>query len=224
MNNEILWILTMIINFMLILVAFKLFGKSGLIAWVVLSVVIANVQVLKTVEMFGFITTTGNILYATSFLATDIMNEIYGRKEAVKAVYIGFFALFSTTVIMQLTLIIAPHASDWAQPALQAIFGIMPRIALASATAYLLSQRFDVGAYDFWKKRFPEFKYIWIRNNGSTMISQLIDTTVFTFIAFWGVFPPEVFIDIYITTYVLKFIVAVSDTPFVYIARWMHDK
>lgn len=223
MSNEALWLITMLANFGLILLAFKLFGKYGMVAWTVLAVIVANIEVLKTVEMFGLVTTTGNILFATSFLATDILNEIYGKDEAKRAVHIGFFALFATNVVMQLTLQFTPHASDWASESLNIIFGIMPRVALGSALAYLISQRHDVWAYALWKKKFPENKHIWIRNNASTVISQLIDTTIFCFIAFWGVFPVEVFWDIFLTTYLLKFIVAVADTPFVYVARWLYD-
>lgn len=224
MNNELLWIVTLLVNFGLITIAFKLFGKYGMIAWTVLAVIVANIEVLKTVEMFGMVTTTGNILFATSFLATDILNEVYGRKYAQKAVLIGFFALLSTTIVMQTTLMFVPHASDWAAEHLQVLFGFLPRVALASATAYLVSQYHDVWAYDFWKRRYGKTSQIWIRNNASTIVSQLIDTTIFCFIAFWNVFPIEVFWDIYITTYILKFVVAIADTPFVYIARYLYDR
>lgn len=222
--NELFWVVTALINFGLILLAYRLFGKVGLYGWIVLVIVLANVQVLKTVELFGMVTTTGNILFATSFLVTDILNEIYGRTAARRAVLLGFFGLISATIVMQLTLQFLPHASDWAQPALETIFGIFPRVALASATAYLISQFHDVWAYSMWRKRFGSKKQIWLRNNLSTMISQAIDTVIFCFIAFWNVFPIEVFWDILITTYFLKWIVAAGDTPFVYIARWMYEK
>jgi uncharacterized integral membrane protein (TIGR00697 family) len=99
------------------------------------------------------------------------------------------------------------------------IFSLMPRIALASLAAYGVSQLHDIWAYDFWRRKYPSARAIWLRNNLSTMVSQLIDSVVFTLIAFYGVFPSEILIEIVGTTYVLKWIVAAADTPFIYLAR-----
>jgi uncharacterized integral membrane protein (TIGR00697 family) len=197
-------------------------GKTGLFIWIPISVILANIQVLKTVELFGITNTLGNIIYATSFLVTDILSENYSKKDAFKAVVIGFMSLIFMTVIMQIAIMFQPSADDFAQESLQTIFGMMPRIALASLTAFLLSEFHDIWAYNFWKKKFTGSKNIWIRNNASTAVSQLIDSSVFTTIAFLGVFPREIFIEILITTCVLKWIVAVFDTPCVYIAEYWH--
>ena len=102
------------------------------------------------------------------------------------------------------------------QGSLAAVFGVLPRIAGASLVAYLISQRHDVWAYHFWRERFPG--PLWLRNNLSTIVSQLIDSVVFTLVAFVGVFPPAVLVQIVITTYLFKAIVAVADTPFLYLA------
>lgn len=216
MMNELLWALFMLTNFILILLGYKLFGKKGLYVWIVIAAILANVQVLKTVELFGQVATLGNIVYGTSFLATDILSEKYGKKEARKGVYIGMFTLLVTAVLMVFSLKFIPHESDWVQESLVTIFGIIPRIALASMLAYFISQMHDTWAYEFWKKK---SRHIWVRNNASTIISQGIDTLIFTFIAFYGIYEKEVFISILITTYVFKVIVAVADTPFIYIAK-----
>ncbi len=223
-GNEILWIIMLIANFCGILFAYRVFGKTGLFIWIPLSAVIANIQVVKTVELFGFTATLGNIVYATSFLATDILSENYGKKEARRAVYIGFFSLILLTIMMNMALMFKPHSSDFAQESLFTIFSIMPRIALGSLVAYGLSQLHDVWAYNFWKEKQPGKKFLWLRNNLSTMISQLIDSLIFSVIAFWGLFPQTVFIEILITTYLFKWIVAALDTPFLYIARNWKDR
>lgn len=220
MQNEILWLVMLLANFLLIIFAYKLFGKWGLIMWIPISVIVANIQVIQTVELFGFVATLGNIVYASSFLVTDILSENYGKKEAGKAVWIGFFSLISMTLIMNLALAFQPLKGDEfagiAHEATNTIFGLMPRIAVASLAAYLLSQRHDVWAYHFWRKRFSGENQIWLRNNLSTMVSQFIDSLVFVLIAFYGVFETAILLEIFITTYVLKFVVAAADTPFIY--------
>lgn len=221
MSNEVLWILFALINFTLLIGVYRLFGKPGLFVWIGMSTVLANIQVVKTVEMFGLNATLGNIVYGTAFLATDILNEKYGKKEARKAVWMGFSTLIIMTIIMQFAILFNPGENDIAQPALQALFGLVPRIALGSMLAYIVSQYFDVWLYAKLKKLFPSDRALWVRNNGSTMISQLLDTSIFCFIAFFGLYPFEIWLEIFITTYIIKFIVAALDTPFFYMAKKM---
>jgi hypothetical protein len=167
----------------------------------------------------------GNIIYGTTFLATDILTERYGVRAARKAVFVGFFTLIATTVIMQLTLMFVPDEADTLSPALEKIFGFMPDVTVASLTAYLISQLHDVWAFEFWKRK-TEGRHLWLRNNASTMVSQLIDNATFTFL-FFVVFNPEFvssigiqgIFEIFLTSYVMKFIVAVCDTPFIYLSK-----
>jgi queuosine precursor transporter len=221
--NELLWAAMLVVNFVLIIISYRLFGRIGLYAWVPIAAIVANIQVVKLVEFFGITATLGNIVYASSFLVTDILSEIYGKKEAKRAVYIGLFSLVAMTVLMNLALTFIPAADDFAQESLATIFGFMPRIAGASLLAYFLSQTHDVWAYDFWRNRFPSLRLLWLRNNASTMVSQLIDSTVFTLLAFWGVFPMAALMEIFWTTYLLKWVVGAADTPFIYIARYWYD-
>ena len=228
MQNELLWLAMLLANFLLIILAYKLFGKWGLIMWIPISVIVANIQVIQTVKLFGLVATLGNIVYATSFLITDILSENYGKREAKKAVWIGFFSLISMTLLMNMALQFLPFEGDdfaaTAHEASRTIFSLMPRIAIASLAAYLLSQRHDVWAYHFWKNHFPKENQIWLRNNLSTMISQFIDSVVFVAIAFYGVYEWPVLFEIFLTTYILKWVVAAADTPFVYWARGIHKK
>jgi len=212
------------VNFGAILVVYRLFGKVGLFIWVPIAAITANIQVLKTVEIFGLTATLGNIVYATSFLVTDILSENYGKADARKAVAFGFFSIIAIVGLMNLALLFRPHTSDFAHEHLSAIFTMLPRITAASLAAYAVSQLHDVWAYDFWRGRFPEKRHIWIRNNLSTIASQLLDTVVFTAGAFIGVFPIVVVLEIALTTYVLKVVVAMADTPLVYIARRWKDR
>ncbi|AEV28472.1 conserved hypothetical integral membrane protein [Sphaerochaeta pleomorpha str. Grapes] len=217
--NELYWVLLLVLNFMAIMVAFRLWGKLGLYIWIPISVIVANIQVTKTISLFGLEATLGNIVYATSFLATDILSEFFGKKASKKAVGIGFFSLLAMTILMQVALLFEPSPADIAQGALSTVFGLMPRIAAGSLIAYVISNYHDIWAFSFWKEKKPGRNTLWLRNNLSTFVSQAIDTLLFTLIAFWGVFPKEVLIQIMISTYVLKWVVALFDTPFIYLAR-----
>ena len=218
MSNELLWPAMLILNFLVILVVYRFFGRMGLYAWVPISVIIANIQVIKTVELFGMTASLGNIVYSTSFLATDILSENYGKKDAVRAVGIGFIALASLTLFMNFALLFEPASIDFAHESMETLYTLLPRIALASFLAYGISQVHDVWAYALLKKRRPQSRWIWLRNNLSTMVSQALDTLIFVTIAFVGSIPAREFWQIALSTYVLKWFVAGADTPLVYLA------
>ncbi|MEA3284544.1 MAG: queuosine precursor transporter [Synergistota bacterium] len=223
MSNEILWFAMMLLNFGCIMAIYRLWGKQGLLCWIPVSVILANIQVVKMVSLFGITSTLGNIVYASAFLVTDILSENHGKEDAKQAVYIGFFSLIAMTVIMNLALWFTPHPDDFAQGALETIFKLMPRLALASFMAYGASQLHDVWAFHWWKER-TGGRLLWLRNNLSTMVSQALDSVIFTLVAFYGTVPTEVLGEIVLSTYVLKFIVAACDTPFVYWARKIGGK
>jgi uncharacterized integral membrane protein (TIGR00697 family) len=223
MSNEARWFIFIIVDLSLALVAFRIWGKNGLYAMIAVGVVICNIQVIKVVKIFGLTATLGNVVYASIFFNTDILSELYGKQDARRGVWLGFFALVAATIAMQFAIRFKPDQSDIFQPHLQAIFGFMPRIVGASLIAYLISQHHDVWAFHFWK-RLTQGKHLWLRNNLSTMISQLIDSAAFCFLAFWGLFERNVFLQILLTTYIFKWIIAAVDTPFIYFARWLGRK
>jgi uncharacterized integral membrane protein (TIGR00697 family) len=214
-------------NFAAIMLIYYFFGLTGLYCWIPISTILANIQVTMLVDLFGFTTTLGNILYAGSFLVTDILSENYGKKEALRAVKIGFFAMIATTVIMKCAISMAPSTTEGGGISFEGvrnIFEFMPRLSFASLTAYLISQTHDVWSYFKWRSIFPAKKLMFIRNNMSTLVSQAIDNVIFTAIAFWGVYPFEVLVQIFFSTYLLKFIIALCDTPFLYLADFMKTK
>lgn len=216
--NELLWIIFAVADLCMVLAVYRIFGKTGLFALIVFNLLLCNIQVMKTVELFGLTTTLGNILYASVFLTTDMISEFHGREEAKKAVMLGFVTLLMMVGYMQLALLFQPAADDFAQPHMTALFGFMPRIALGSLAAYLVSQMHDVWLFHFIKDRTGS-KHLWLRNNASTMVSQLLDSLVFCSIAFLGLFPMAVWWEIVISTYVVKLVVAAVDTPFIYLAK-----
>ena len=220
MSNEIIFVASVLIYLGSVLLLYKLFGKNGLFAFAIFGTLLGNIAVCKTIDLFGVSTTAGNVLYASTFLVTDILSEKYGKKEATKAVKYSFAIMLLWLLGTQLNLMYMPNANDYISPSLQVVFGLVPRITIASLIGFVCSQNIDVFLYHFiWSKTGENTKKLWLRNNGSTLISQAIDTVIFTTLAFWGVYPTEVFISILITTYVFKAIVALLDTPFIYLAR-----
>ncbi len=186
-------------------------------------VILANIQVMKLITLFGMTATLGNILYGTSFLATDILSENYGKKDANLAVHIGFFMLLMMVVVMKFAILFIPNPHDMAHEALSKIFGLTPRVAGASFCAYAFSQYHDVWMFHLLKDKTHD-KYLWLRNNVSTMISQAIDTGIFVAVAFYGIYPSSVLLSLFLSTYVIKWIVALSDTWCVYLARkWFRE-
>ncbi|MBY3619638.1 queuosine precursor transporter [Acinetobacter sp. CUI P1] len=218
---NLLWgVLFVIVNFAFFLLCYRLFGKSGMYAWVGIATVIANIQVAKTIAMpFDIVMTLGNTMYVTLYMTSDLLNEKYGRAEARKAVWFGFFTLLMTTVIMQMVLVFKPQETDIAQSSLETIFGLMPRLALGSLTAYFISQFLDVRLYSWIRKYYSTSSQLWIRSNGSTMVSSFVDTLIFCTIAFAGLYNWSVWLEILLTTYLAKFLLTAVGTPILYIAR-----
>jgi uncharacterized integral membrane protein (TIGR00697 family) len=182
--------------------------------------VVANIQVAKTIAMpFDIVMTLGNTMYVTLYMTSDLLNERYGRSEARNAVWFGFFTLLMTTVIMQMVLKFEPQETDIAQSSLQTIFGLMPRLALGSLTAYFISQFLDVRLYTWIRKYYGSSRQLWIRSNGSTMVSSFVDTLIFCTIAFAGTYDLKVWTEILLTTYLAKFLLTGAGTPILYLAR-----
>tara|TARA_A100001037_G_scaffold306871_1_gene357949 strand:- start:14418 stop:15029 length:612 start_codon:yes stop_codon:yes gene_type:complete len=176
----------------------------------------ANITAVKIIAIGSEGIDAGIIAYPLTFLLSDVLSEVYGRKTTTKIIWIGFFA----NLIMITMLFIAgqlPSANFWnEQDAYNKILGSVPRIVLASMIAYLVSQNHDVIAFEIWKK-FTKGKFLWLRNNASTIVSQGIDTFLFVSIAFTGVYSIDEMWNMIWITYLIKISVAFADTPFVYI-------
>lgn len=219
MYNEFFGIATFFVTFIVMVLMYRCFGKQGLIAWVAIGTIIANIQVIKTVDIFGISATLGNVMFASIYLATDILNDIYGRKIAKRAVWLGFSSTLVMIIVMQMSLHFIPAPEDISQKALSTIFDLVPRIALGSIIAYIIGQHVDVFIFSMIKKVFQSDKTFIIRAYGSTVLSSIIDTALFVTIAFIGTLPASVVFEIFITTYVLKLVSTIFNVPFGYIAK-----
>lgn len=228
-QNEIIMFASIFVFFGGLVALFRMFGKTGIYAWTVICTISANIEVLILVHAFGLDTTLGNVLFASSFLATDIMSEIFGKKEANKCVKIGIAANIIFIVISQSWFLYVPAEGDSMATPIRTVFANTPRVMLASLFAYVLCEIFDVWAYHFiWskteRKSGDRKKFLWLRNNGSTLLSQLINVVAFNLLAFVGVFPTQVLIEILIFGYLIFIATSILDTPFLYLARKIAEK
>ena len=220
MSNELIFIATVLIYLGSVLLLYKLFGKNGLFAFAIFGTLLGNIAGCKSVDIFGVSTTAGNVLYASTFLVTDILSEKYGKKEASKAVAYSFTVMVLWMLGTQMILLFTPNANDFINDSLRVVFGLVPRVTIASLAGFVCSQNLDVFLYHLiWKKTGSSKAKLWLRNNGSTLTSQAVDTVIFTTLAFWGVYPTNVFVSILLTTYLFKAVVALLDTPFMYWSR-----
>ena len=229
MSNELLIILSFVITYGGVVAFYRFFGKGGLLAFNVLATLLANIEVLMLVHAFGVEMTLGNVLFASTFLITDILSENHSRKDANRAVIISTACSIIFIALTQMWLLYTPSENDWASGAIHTIFKSTPRIVCASLGVYLISQLADVWLYHKWwawsRKRFGDSRRgLWIRNNGSTMISQLLNTILYTFFAFYGTYSFQTLISIFLSSYIIYFFTSLLDTPFVYWCRKIHDK
>ena len=178
---------------------------------------IASVLADKILSLYGLFVPAGVLAYSVTFVCTDTIGEIWGAGRSRSVVLGGFVALLFVLVLVQIG-IAWPSAPFWERSeAFESVLGSTSRIIVASFAAYLFSQFHDIWAFHFWR-RVTNQKHLWLRNNLSTAVSQLLDSTIFIAIAFYGVLPiwPLVF-----GQWIVKLAISVADTPIVYLLVWL---
>lgn len=218
--NEILFFITILVTFSMVIAFYRFFGKTGMFAWSAFAIVFANIEVVKCIELFGMETTLGNVMFGTTFLATDILSECHGKRVAKRAIYIGLASICAFVGMLQLSLAFVPSANDFASGHMKELFALTPRVCIASVSLYFLANILDVHLYHFIKKHIRG--YMWFRNNVATMTCQTVQAFFFCFFAFYGVFDWKEIVELSFTTALVECIVAAFDTPFLYVARSIH--
>ncbi|MAD28102.1 MAG: hypothetical protein CMP00_00370 [Woeseiaceae bacterium] len=229
-NQEILWLVTLLADLSCTILLYRLFGKTGLQVAIAFSILLANLQGPKLTIIFGLQTSLGVIFYASIFFATDVLSENYGKKAAQDAVQMGFIVSIIMILMMSLALLYQPSTqlgtaeiSKEIHNAFATIINFTPRFLIGSLLAYYISQRFDVWAFHYIKQQTGE-KHLWLRNNLSTMSSQIIDTTIYSLVAWWGIVDLKTAIQLGLVKYLFKIIISIIDTFFIYWAKFSHNK
>ena len=182
---------------------------------------IANKFVSVDLGFYTFTLSAGVLPYPITFLITDILSEMYGRKKTSRVVLMGFAALLFTILILWLgKQFAAIESSPVSDSVYNAAFGNSQRVIFASMTAYLVAQLVDVRLFHFWK-RLTNGKMLWLRNNASTMLSQLVDTTLVVGVLFYGKESFETLSGFIIDGWLFKALAAFVDTIPIYIIVWI---
>lgn len=176
---------------------------------------ISNVASSKVLDLGPFTFDGGTILFPISYIFGDILTEVYGYRRSRRVIWTGFFAAF----LMSAVFIIVgklPPAADWPnQEAYEKILGLTPRIVIASLIAYFAGEFSN--SYTLAKmKIFSKGKWLWTRTIGSTVVGEGVDTVLFVFIAFYGVFPESLLLSILVSNYIFKVCFEAAFTPFTY--------
>lgn len=221
--NELLLFFSIIGVFTSILLIKRFFGKDGLIGYMAIATILAEIGVVKSVNLLGLSATLGNVLFASNFLITDILTECYGEKEARKGIRFAIFSVILFIIIMQFMILFKPNNLDFSQKSMETIFGLIPRISIASIVMLTISNFADIKLYS-WLKKKTNNKYMWFRNNVSTILCNGLENFIFIFLCFVGVYSVNDMFVIAMTTTIIETLIALCDTPFLYLSKKIKDK
>ena len=208
----------LVLCFLTIVLVEKYLGKEGLYVWISIATIIANIIVCKTIEIAGITTTLGNIMFASNYLATDILSEKYGSKYAYKAINTALVSTLVFLGVTQFSLLFTPASTDIAQDAMKTLFSINLRVSIASLSMFYISNKFDIYLFDKLRKKYPN--KLWLRNNVSTIISNCAENYLFAILAFIGLYDFVTVLTIATTGSLIEVVVALLDTPFLYLSKY----
>ena len=220
--NIILGIINIIVTFSLLILVERIFKREGLYIWICMSTIVANILVCKSITLLGFTTNLGNVMFGSIFLASDIMSEKYGYEDSRKAAMLGATSQVLFMIIMALALPYIPSEVDFGQESMMTLFPVNIRIGIVSVLMYLASSLLDIQIFKKIKQRFP--KFLWLRNNVSTIISSCLQNYLFTFLAFSGIYDIMTMCTAANVASVLEIIISLAGTPFIYLSKkWIFE-
>ena len=217
MFNIILLLASALVCFGLLVLVERLFKKEGMFVWIGVASVLANILVCKTINLGGFVSSLGNVMFASNFLAADILTEKYGAKESRKAVTLGLVAVIGFIITMQFGLIFMPDATDIAHESMKTLFSISIRVSIASVVMYYISNLLNIYIFEKLGKKIPG--KLWFKSGVSTIIANCSDNYLFAFGAFLFVFDIPTIISIATLGTIIEFAIGLLQTPFIYLTK-----
>lgn len=178
--------------------------------------VVSNILAVKVFSLFGFDLPAAVIVYMATFLITDVIGEVYGKKMAARAIRAGFITQIIVLFFIYIAVEVPAAPFFEMQTEYEMILGGSFQVIIASLISYLVSQNLDVFIFHKLKARHGR-RLLWLRNNFSAVITQFVDTSIFIVIAFIGTVPAEILISMIFMQYIAKIIIVLIDTPIVYL-------
>ena len=192
-------------------------------AFFVTVLLVSNITSSKILQVGPFTFDGGTILFPLSYIFGDILTEVYGYERSRRVIWTGFFMMFLASLVFVIVQYL-PAAADWSgQKAYEQILGLTPRIAGASLIAYFCGEflnSFVLAKMKVWTKG----KFLWARTIGSTLLGEGVDTLLFCFIAFWGVWDLNLLLTVVVSNYIFKCGVEILFTPFTYLVTRLLKK
>ncbi len=213
--NELILLSQIILIVVFTFIALKI-GKSALITLISLQAVIANLFVLKQIDIFGLNATCADAFVVGSVLGINLLQEYCGQDMAKKTINIGFFALVFFLIVSFIHLLFIPNGYDWAHNLFNGILKFAPRISVASFIAYIVSLKFNTFIYAYLEKKLKS-KFFLFRNLVSITLSQALDTALFVFLGLYGLVGNV--LQVMLVGFVLKLIVIFLSTPLITLAK-----
>lgn len=215
--NIVLGIISIIATFSIVVCMEKMFKKEGLYVWISIATITANILVCKSIDILELTASLGNVMFASIFLATDILSEKYDVKDSRKAVILAIVSQIIFIMTTTLAISYIPSETDLSNDSMKTLFSINTRVSISSIVMFGASNMLDIYLFEKLKRKFP--KQLWLRNNVSTIISNCLENYFFVFFAFVGIYDYSTILSIATTTSILEIIIAICDTPFMYIAK-----
>lgn len=216
--NHLYLVIEIIVAFTLLLLAKKFFGKAGVLAWIAVATIFANIFEAKNIDLFGLHLAAGHVMFGSVFLATDILSEYYGKRAAKMGVWMGLFADIALIACTQICRLYAPSMADSADPAIQRLFTMSLRITAASAVMFFISNWCDVLLFAKIRE-ITNGRYLWLRNNVATIVCNCLENFLFYFLAFYPDFSIGQIFSMGLATCLLEVVIGICDTPFLYLAK-----
>jgi uncharacterized integral membrane protein (TIGR00697 family) len=195
-------------------------GRTAIFVFTVGCILVSNATVTKQVEFLGLTTSLGVFIFSVTYLANDILTEYWGRRDALRLVAANLAAQVAFMIYTTVSIWTPAAPTDEASPAIVTLFTVTPRIT-AAAIISAVGGFVCVSIFSYLKAKHRRgWLALAVRNGVSTIIGNWVNTVVFFTIAFYGIMPDEVLIQIILSAIIAKFTVGILDTPFMFLARW----
>jgi len=218
--NEILFLIHILLVIIFLFIALRL-GKNYLLVFAAIQALIANLFVIKQIDLFTKTVTTTDVFIIGSIFSQNLIQEYFGKKQALKTIKIIFFSMLFFLVMSRVHLLYSPSPFDITHSSFQNILSSSPRIIISSILAFFLTQRLDIYIFSFLKKIFNQ-KFLPLRMGISSIIVQFIDTLLFSFLALYGIV--DHIFDIILFSFIIKSLVIIFSSPFMKLSKYFMKK